>query len=407
MYDDKNYKPVLRPVEVLSLPNSDGAQIGLRDRSNLSDVVLTMSRPALHILSLMDGDTTCDEIRERFHSEYGQPLSTATFQSLLDHLDEAHLLVGSRFDSFARRLQETYRADGLRRMPHADAYGVEDASGKPFVDMLAETELVTGFGRIRGLVAPHLDYARGRSCYGAAYGAIRQRECPQRVIILGTNHFGQSTSVVGTASAFETPLGRTDVDIDFLERIESRCGDLRTYELDHLREHSVELQVLWLQHLFGADAFTMVPFLCPDVCGPCGTASKSDGGLDFRDFVAALCDVLADDDEDTLIVAGADLSHVGAAFGDDRLLGQSYVDEVRRYDLAALDRLQSEGAEAFRQFLSVADNRTNICSAGCLYALAATLVDVKVTRLGYHQAVDQATQTCVTCAALVFSNEQE
>ena len=106
---------------------------------------------------------------------------------------------------------------------------------------------------------------------------------------------------------------------------------------------------------------------------------------------------------DTLLVAGADLSHVGAAFGDKRELDDSYLDEVRRHDLTALDRLQDGGASAFREYLATEGNRTNVCSVGCIFTLAQVLGKAIVTRLAYHQAVDQPTQTCVTCAALVLT----
>lgn len=402
MYDG-TYKPILRPVEVFTLPVGDTRHVGVRDRSQLSDVVLTMSRPALHILSMMDGTGTCEQIGRQFQAAYGQELSGETLRSMVHALEDAHFLEGSNFESYVQSLQEDYRASGLRSMPHAQALGVEDASGKLFDSILAEATPKIVKGRIRGIIAPHLDYARGRPCYTVAYGALRTRDCPQRVVILGTNHFGQSASVVATGNDFETPLGRTRVDIDFLERLEGKCGDLRTHELDHLHEHSVELQVLWLQHLFGAAAFTMVPFLCPDILGLSETAPADDSGVNLRVFVAALTDCIAEDDADTLLVAGADLSHVGAAFGDERPLDKTYLDEVRRHDLMALDRLQLYGADGFRKVITDAGNRTNICSTGCISALAEVLSDAKSIRLGYHQAVDQATQTCVTCTAQVYT----
>ena len=402
MYND-TYRPILRPVEVFTLPDGDSSQVGVRDRSQLSDVVLTLSRPALHILSMMDGTCTCEEMRRKFQAAHGQGLEGEILRSMVDALEDAHFLEGPKFESYVQSLQEDYRASGVRSMSHAHALGVEDASGTLFDSILAEATPEIVNGKIRGIVAPHLDYARGRPCYAVAYGVLRARDCPQRVVILGTNHFGRSASVVATGNDFETPLGRTRVDIDFLEVLEGKCGDLRTHELDHLHEHSVELQVLWLQHLFGSDAFTMVPFLCPDIFGPSETAPADANGVTLRVFVSALTECIAEDDGDTLLVAGADLSHIGAAFGDDRPLDKTYLEEVRRYDLLALDRLQSDGADGFRKVIIAAGNRTNICSTGCISALAEVLSDAKSIRLGYHQAVDQATQTCVTCTAQVYT----
>lgn len=401
---DATYKPILRPVEVCPDSGGDETRVGVRDRSGLSTVELTLSRPALMILALMDGAHTCEEIRQEFHAACGQPVSSETLGSIVRHLENAHFLEGPGFESHFDSLQARYRGRGVRRMPHPQALGLDGDVHALFREVLAEAqEADTTAGTIRGIIAPHLDYPRGRPCYAAAYAALSGRECPTRVVILGTNHAGRARSVVATGNDFETPLGRTRTDVDFLRRVENLCGDLRTCELDHMHEHSIELQVPWLQHLFGVGDFMIVPFLIPDVCGPTGTAPAEGRGVDVRDFAAALADAIAEDGGDTLLVAGADLSHVGAAFGDERTLDESYLGEVRRHDLAALDRLAAGGADAFREYLTTERNHTNMCSAGSMFSLGQVLARAHVTRIAYHQAVDQATQTCVTCAALVFA----
>ena len=401
---DAVHMPMLRPVEVYPHSSGDVDRVAVRDRSGLSTADLSLSRPALMILALMDGTHTCEDIQRKFLETCGQPLASDTLGSIVSHLEEAHFLAGASFESHFASLQQRYRERGVRGSSQPEAVGLVGESGELFRQVLAETDAPAATtGTIRGLVAPHLDYPRGRPCYGAAYASLQQRECPGRVVLLGTNHAGSVPTVVATASDFETPLGRAVTDVDFLIRVEDLCGDLRSYELDHLHEHSIELQVPWLQHLFGVAGFTIVPFLIPDVCGAAGTAAAGDSGVGVSDFVSALADVLAGDPVDTLIVAGADLSHVGAAFGDERSLDDSYLEEIRCHDLAALDRLETVGAESFREFLTAQNNHTNICSAGSLYTLSSVLSDARVTRVGYHQAVDQAAQTCVTCTALILT----
>src|SRR4029079_11601775 len=121
----------------------------------------------------------------------------------------------------------------------------------------------TGDRHLAGLIAPHLDYPRGTPCYADAYGVLATMPPPKRVVILGTNHFGRASSSVATRKDFQTPLGTTRTDREFIAALEQSCGsDLCEHEFDHLREHSVELQVLVLQHLFGANSFTIVPVLC-------------------------------------------------------------------------------------------------------------------------------------------------
>jgi AmmeMemoRadiSam system protein B len=185
--------------------------------------------------------------------------------------------------------------------------------------------------------------------------------------------------------------------------LEERCGDLCAYELDHLREHSIELQVAWLQHLFGADSCTIVPFLCPDPSGPTGTAPADGEGVDLREFAEVLGELIAEDGRDTLLVAGADLSHVGAAFGDSRRLDDAFLDEIRTHDTRALDKLMDNDPGGWVACVAQDENPTRICSAGSIFVLATVLRDASCTLLQYHQAVDEPSQTCVTCAAVVCS----
>lgn len=401
------HRPRLRPLEPFRLSpraaDSSDAVIGIRDPSGLSDVCLTLSPAALQLLALMDGSNTCAQICETFLALSGQPLTVETLRTTLAHLEHAHFLEGPVFEEHYQSLLAGYRAREVRPMPHAVTLGIDGVAGAPFAEMLAGHDAAPLAGRIVGAIAPHLDYPRGRPCYAAAYAALRQRRTPDRVVILGTNHFGRSSSVAATASAFETPLGVTRVDAAFLERLERRCGDLRTFELDHEREHSIELQVPWLQYLYGAAAFTIVPVLCPDPCGPTATAPHDGRGVDLRTFALALAELIDEDDIDTLLVAGADFSHVGANFGDTRPLDEAFLSQTRERDHRALHFLEKGDAESFRLAVAEDENPTRVCSAGCIYALAIAAAPAEATVLGYHQAVDQPTQTCVTCAAVVYT----
>src|SRR5262249_33577946 len=160
---------------------------------------------------------------------------------------------------------------------------------------------------------------------------------------------------------FVTPWGIVPVDREFLGRLQAACvGDLIPYEMDHLREHSVELQVVWLHHVLG-DGVRIVPALCPDPCGPQGTRPGDGTGVDLREFPLALGRLIAEEDEPTLVIAGADLSHVGRYFGDEQPLEQPFLDAVRDTDAAALACIVRGDAEAFREHMTATGNPTRVC----------------------------------------------
>ena len=130
-----------------------------------------------------------------------------------------------------------------RSMPHAQQLGIEDDSGSLFRELAGgrADQRPARRGTRRDRAASGL--SAGQSCYVAAYAALRDREIPQRVVVLGTNHFGRSGSVVATNLSLLDPPRHDTHRYRVHRAAGERCGPLRTYELDHAREHSIELQV--------------------------------------------------------------------------------------------------------------------------------------------------------------------
>jgi len=400
---DANMRPKLRPVEAIPVPDADPGMVALHDPSGLSPTSLTVSEAALFVLSYFDGQHTLQQIADEFGRQFGKAVRVEQLEDIVSHVRQACLLDDESFEAHYQRLTDEYTGGPARVMQSTTALGIDKNIGRIFNALMNDVPDADGDANIVGLVAPHLDYPRGAPCYATAYAQLRNRPVPERVVILGTNHFGRSSSVAVTGKDFQTPLGTTRTDVEFIEQLESCCGDLRRFEFDHQREHSVELQVLWCQHLFGPERFTMVPVLCPDPCGPTGTRPHDGNGVDLHDFAKALCECIRLDGKDTLLIAGADLSHVGAHFGDDRRLDEEFLPEVRERDHRVLGVLEAQGPEAFLACVAKENNPTRICSAGCLFTLVAALPDAKTRMLKYHQAVHDESQTGVTCAAVVVT----
>ena len=395
--------PKLRPVEVVQVPGAGPGMITLRDPAGLAPGALTMSQAVLFVLAHFDGRHTIQEAADAFARQFNQPLPPDKLESIISQLRKACFLEDEVFEAHYRNLVKTYRAAPARSMRSAEELGIDSGIGRKFDELLAGASARGGDARIVGLIAPHLDYARGAPCYAAAYAQLHNRPVPERIVIFGTNHFGRSSSVVATGKDFATPLGTTRTDVEFIEQLEARCGNLRLCEFDHQREHSVELQVLWCQHLFSANKFSMVPVLCPDPCGPTGTGPHDGKGADLRDFAEALAECIRLDGKDTLLIAGADLSHVGAHFGDNRKLDDAFLPEVLYRDHLALTTLEKEGPEAFLACVAEDGNPTRICSAGCIFALMTALPGAEARLVKYHQAVQEKPQIGVTCAAVLVT----
>ncbi len=80
--------------------------------------------------------------------------------------------------------------------------------------------------------------------------------------MLGTSHYGEPERFGLTRKPFETPLGSTMPAFDLVEELERKGGDaVRMEDYCHAIEHSIEFQVVFLQHLFGPEV-RVLPILC-------------------------------------------------------------------------------------------------------------------------------------------------
>ena len=402
-HDDYKLRPCLRPVEAIPVDQGGQQVIALRDPTGLAAATITVSGAALFVLSLFDGQNHIEDVRQRVSEQFGQPLEPDAVRGIVDRLDEAYFLDGPRFERHYEGLLRDYR-NAPTRVSRDSYWGNDDTDdvGTNLSNLLKFDTHPTATRRVIGLFAPHIDYARGRPCYRKAYAALAKSKSVERFVLLGTNHFGRSSSVVATGKDFETALGTTECDVAFLEQLETRCGDLRRYEYDHQREHSIELQVLLLQHMFGVTGFRIVPILCPDPCGPTGTAPYDGKGIDLQHFAETLRELLREDPTETVIIAAADFSHVGQSFGKDPLLSEAFLNQVEVRDREVLQALAENNPQKFLEGVSRDENPTRVCSAGCMYALMVALPHARGEILGYHQAVHRESQNCVTCAAVQF-----
>ncbi len=120
---------------------------------------------------------------------------------------------------------------------------------------------------IMGLVCPHAGYAFSGPVAAHAYYKLALDGKPDVVVILGPNHTGYGSPLAVMSEGFwRTPLGDVKIDTEIANKIvrESRIVDVD--ESAHRFEHSIEVQLPFLQYLYGSQ-FKIVPicFLMQDL----------------------------------------------------------------------------------------------------------------------------------------------
>jgi hypothetical protein len=112
-------------------------------------------------------------------------------------------------------------------------------------------------GRVFGVLAPHAGYAYSGATAGAAFSFLREADF-DTVVIIGTGH---TAPVAGAAimseGFFETPLGRVEIDSGLARALLASSGLFEDLPSAHTREHSVEVELPFLQAL--GKTFKFVP----------------------------------------------------------------------------------------------------------------------------------------------------
>ena len=171
------------------------------------------------------------------------------------------------------------------------------------------------------IVVPHAGYIYSGQICADGYSQVRNRDC-DIVVILGTNHTtpGLRKIALYPGDGFRTPLGIAPVDKEAVAALIAADPDCVADKGPHLREHSVEVQVPFIQVLFPQAK------IIPAIVG------EADPALANR-FGAALSKVLAG--RRALVVASSDLSHYPSA-EDASVVDKKTLEAIASLDTTAL-----------------------------------------------------------------------
>ncbi len=195
------------------------------------------------------------------------------------------------------------------------------------------------------VVAPHAGYAYVGSLQAKALSCARSRRI-ENIVILAPRHRETELAVyLPESSIFTTPLGQVKVNQALLAEIGS-CGTLFSFDdIPHLAEHSIELQLPFIQRLY-PDAK-----ICPLILGSSQSAT-------VQAVASALDVVFSERLDSTLFIVSSNLASMKdpAAARDASI---RFIKDAERLNARALSAYSEARAGA-------------ICGAHCLAALCAT-----------------------------------
>jgi AmmeMemoRadiSam system protein B len=191
----------------------------------------------------------------------------------------------------------------------------------------------------RAVIVPHAGYVYSGSTAALAYARVaRGRDSIRRVVVIGPTHQVPVRGVaLPGAEAFRTPLGVLPVAEAWAEERLADVPAACVFPDTHRREHSVEVQLPFLQRVLGD--IEIVPLLAGDATG---------------EEVADVLDALWGGPE-TLVVISSDLSHY-LPYEEAQRVDAGTIAQISALD-GPLDHLQACGATGVNGILVAARRR--------------------------------------------------
>ena len=234
-------------------------------------------------------------------------------------------------------------------------------------------------GDATGILVPHAGYPYSGGVAARVFSAVR---LPRRFVILCPNHTGHGEDLaINLDGEWATPLGNVPVDAELAADLAARCPGIRDDGRAHAREHSLEVQLPFLQHLVGD--FRFVPL--------CIRTHELPVLLSVGEAIAAAVESCP---EPVLLVISSDMTHYEPA------------EVARRKDMRAIARLEALDPEGLHR--TVLGEGISMCGiapavAGLAAARSLGASGGKLVQYATSGAVTGELDQVVGSAGLVFA----
>lgn len=149
---------------------------------------------------------------------------------------------------------------------------------------------------IVGLVSPHAGYMYSGPIASVGYGMLAEDGIPELIILVGPNHTGLGSAVsIMAEGGWQTPLGVVMIAEEIAKSIVEESGIADIDETAHRFEHSIEIQLPFLQYLYGS-RFKIVPI--------CMMLQDYETARELGEAIAASVK-----DRNVVIIASSDFTH--------------------------------------------------------------------------------------------------
>ncbi len=252
-------------------------------------------------------------------------------------------------------------------------------------------KITKGDKNIKGLVVPHAGYIYSGAIAAHSYNILANNDFADTFIILGPNHTGMGSGVsIMTEGEWQTPLGSVSINEKLANLLSKDIIDKD--ENAHMYEHSIEVQLPFLQYSSSNKKFNFVPI-----------------SMAMQDFETAndvgeiIADAMKSSNEKIVIIASTDFSHAGFNYMSMPPEGIRVDEYTEKQDKLAIDQIIQMNPQDLID--TVHKNNITMCGYGpvaVMLTAAKILGASKAELLKYGTSYEvQPSSSCVGYGALV------
>jgi AmmeMemoRadiSam system protein B len=403
----RSLPPLRTNLDFMASPLKGRPGLLIRDVLQYSDVSLIIPPVLVECLSCFDGRQTDLDLRQKLVSLTGDLRGGEAAGHLIESLEQAGFLENQVYAALREQKHRAFAEASFRAASHAGASYPEDRAAlqADLARYLNHDAVAAHSSELAGLAAPHVSLEGGAACYREAYGLLRPEHKDRTFVVLGTSHYGRPESFGLTRKPYRTPLGETLTAPALVAELEANGGPAVVREdYCHAVEHSIEFQVLFLQHVLGPE-IRILPILCGAYARSLQPGGKPEDDDGVARFLGAIGEMAAREGSRLMWVLGIDMAHMGSRYGDGfaARAGSGEMLTVETRDRRRLEHIAAGDAEGFWDAVQEAQDDLHWCGASVLYTFLKARPRVHGEVLRYAQwNIDE--ESVVSFAALAFRN---
>jgi AmmeMemoRadiSam system protein B len=395
--------PRLRPHLEAVPDESDPRYVYLWDPRQFSKQPQRLSRQEFSWIQLFDGQRTLREIQAvAMHQVGGELLPLDLFTSLIGRLDEAYYLESQRF---LERVHGPVREPACLGCYASDPEMLRRQVRRLFTDARGPglPNCARAGSRLRGALLPHIDYQRGGVSYAWGFKEVFEQTDASLFVIIATSHYSAQRFIL-TRKDFKTPLGITPTDQAYLDRLVAHYGPgLFDDEIAHLPEHSIELEVVFLQYLYEKyRPIRIVPLLVGSFQDAVQSGVPPRALDDVGRMIEALRRVEGESHEPICYIISGDLAHLGPKFGDAGSVGEDLLQRSQDQDQKLLRRAEAGDTSGYFRLIADEFDRRRICGLPPTYTTLEALKPRFGKTLHYDRYIHARGFESVSFASVAF-----